>query len=205
MYWIPKLHKSPYKSRFISASSKCSTTKISIMLTSDLTAVKELVINYWNKVYKYSNVNYFWSVKNSIEVLDKINSIDCPVTSVDSYDFSTLYTIPHKLIKEKCVYLINWSFKKSGSNFICCNDIKGFFSDQTYNNYCNWTCEDMIKALNFLLDNIYIRLGEKSLSSNHWNTYGGLTVPPSSQTCFYIAMNLSPWLNFIKTLPKPNF
>ena len=28
-YWLPKLHKNPYKSRFISNSSHCSTTILS--------------------------------------------------------------------------------------------------------------------------------------------------------------------------------
>ena len=37
MYWVPKLHKTPYKHRFISASSRCSTTNLSIHLTSALT------------------------------------------------------------------------------------------------------------------------------------------------------------------------
>ena len=33
MYWLPKLHKSPYKQRYIAGSSKCSTKQISILLT----------------------------------------------------------------------------------------------------------------------------------------------------------------------------
>ena len=30
MYWLPKLPKKPFRLRFISASSKCATTKLSI-------------------------------------------------------------------------------------------------------------------------------------------------------------------------------
>ena len=96
MYWLPKLHKNPFKFRFISASSKCSTTRISILLTSALTTIKNLVINFSNKCYEYSGINYFWSVKNSVEVLDKIQSVNETYTSVDSYDFSTF--ILHNLI-----------------------------------------------------------------------------------------------------------
>ena len=29
MYWLPKLHKRPYKARFIANSSSCTTTKLS--------------------------------------------------------------------------------------------------------------------------------------------------------------------------------
>ena len=34
MYWLPKLHKRPYKARFIANSSSCTTTEISKLLTS---------------------------------------------------------------------------------------------------------------------------------------------------------------------------
>ena len=44
LYWIPKLHKRPYKSRFIANSSSCTTTELSIPLTSRLTAIKNHVI-----------------------------------------------------------------------------------------------------------------------------------------------------------------
>ena len=44
LYWLPKLHKRPYKSRFIANSSACTTTELSILLTSCLTAIKNHVI-----------------------------------------------------------------------------------------------------------------------------------------------------------------
>ena len=44
MYWLPKLHKTPYKARFIANSSSCTTTELSKLLTSCLTAVKNHVI-----------------------------------------------------------------------------------------------------------------------------------------------------------------
>ena len=42
LYGLPKLHKRPYKSRFIAMSSSCTTTGLSIILTSCLTAIKTL-------------------------------------------------------------------------------------------------------------------------------------------------------------------
>ena len=45
-YWLPKLHKRPYKSRFISNSSHCSTTILAKLFTSALTAAKDYVIKY---------------------------------------------------------------------------------------------------------------------------------------------------------------
>ena len=132
MYWLPKLHKKPFKFRFISASSKCTTTKISVLLTSALSKFKELIVNYCTKAYEHSGVNYFWSVKNSLEVLDKLHAFGKPFESVDSYDFSTLYTtLPHYLIKQKFAYLIKWCFKKADGKYICCNRERSFFLQRT--------------------------------------------------------------------------
>ena len=45
LYWLPILHKRPYKLRFIVNSSSCTTTELSIRLTSCLTAINNHVIN----------------------------------------------------------------------------------------------------------------------------------------------------------------
>ena len=37
LYWLPKLHERPYKSRFIANYSACTTTELSVLLTSCLT------------------------------------------------------------------------------------------------------------------------------------------------------------------------
>ena len=161
MYWLPKLHKNPFKSRFISSSSKCSTTKISEILSNTLTAIKNLIINYCNKVYENSGINHFWSVKNSPEVLDKLHAQTGPLESVDSFDFSTLYTtLPHDLIKKKLAHLIKWAFQKSEFEYICSNSFNTYFNNTKQKNCVNWTCVEMIAALDFLLDNIFIRFGD---------------------------------------------
>jgi hypothetical protein len=41
LYWIPKLHKTPYKERYIAGSSTCSMKELSIHLTKIMPAVKE--------------------------------------------------------------------------------------------------------------------------------------------------------------------
>lgn len=166
MYWIPKLHKNPYKSRFISASSKCSLTNISKVLSLALTTMKEFIIQYCEKVFENSGVNHFWSIKNSLDVLDKLRAFENTFHSVDSYDFSTLYTnLPHNLIKNKFEYLVKWCFDKSKSDYICSKLSNGFsksfFSNETQKGYINWTDAETITALNYLLDNIYIRFGKQ--------------------------------------------
>ena len=98
MYWLPKR---PYKARFITNSSSCTTTELSKLLTSCLTAVKNHIIRYCEKVYERSSKNLFWSITNSGEVLNKLKSRGFHATSLSTYDFSTLYTtLPHNLIKD---------------------------------------------------------------------------------------------------------
>ena len=88
-----------------------------------LTAVKNHVIRYCEKVYERSGKNLFWSIKNSGEVLNKLKSRGFRATSLSTYDFSTLYTtLPHNLIKEKLINLIEWTFKREGSPYIACNE-----------------------------------------------------------------------------------
>ena len=58
----------------------------------------------------------FWSIKHSGEVRSKLPR-SFRATSLSTYDFSTLYTtLPHNLIKEKLVDLIERAFKKFYKN-----------------------------------------------------------------------------------------
>ena len=107
LYWLPKLHKRPYKARFIANSSAGTTTELSILLTSCLTAIKNHVIKYCTTVYERNGKNLFWSIKNLDEILNKLKSRGFLASGLSTYDFSTLYTtLPHNLIKEKLTELI---------------------------------------------------------------------------------------------------
>ena len=68
----------------------------------------------------------FWPIKNSGEVLSKLKDIGYQATSLSTYDFSTLYTaLPHNLIKEKLLDLIERTFyKREGKLYLACNDKK---------------------------------------------------------------------------------
>ena len=53
-------------------------------------------------------------IGNSGEVLSKLKCRGFRATSLSTYDFSTLYTtLPHNLIKEKLLDLIEWTFKRA--------------------------------------------------------------------------------------------
>ena len=105
------------------------------LLTSCLTAVKKHVIKYCEKVYERSGKNLFWSIKNSGEIIDKLKARDFNATSLSTYDFSTLYTtLPHNLIKDKLIDLIERTFQKEGSPYLACNDRNAFLRQKKLKN-----------------------------------------------------------------------
>ena len=76
--------------------------------------------------------------------------------------FSTLYTtLPHNLIEDKLIDLIERSFQREGSPYLACNDRNAFFNSEKPKKYHAWSCQNVCDALTFLLDNIFIRFGTK--------------------------------------------
>ena len=105
-------------------------------------------LRYCEKVYERSGKNLFWSIKNSGEVLNKLKSRGFRATSLSTYDFSTLYTtLPHNLIKEKLINLIEWTFKREGSPYIACNERQAFFTSEDTKRYKLWSCQNVCEAL----------------------------------------------------------
>ena len=92
LYWLPKLHKRPYKARFIANSSSYTTTVLSKLLITCLNAVNKYWIRYYDTVYERDGINYFWSIKNSNDVLNKFKSKNFQASKLSTYDISTLYT-----------------------------------------------------------------------------------------------------------------
>ena len=66
-YWLPKLHKT-YKARFIANSSSCTTTEISKLWTSCLTAVKNMVSITVKRNMKYPVKPYFGLLKVKVKL-----------------------------------------------------------------------------------------------------------------------------------------
>ena len=73
--------------------------------------------------------------------------------------FSTLYTtLPHYLIKDKLIDLIDRTFIRENTQYLACNEECAFFTSDVYNNYNLWSCQNVCDALVCLLDNILLDL-----------------------------------------------
>ena len=124
MYWLPKLHKNPYGSRFITASNKCTTKPLSGILTACLSTVITHFKEYCNGIFRNTGVNCFWIINNSLHVINTLRNINISskARSFDSFDFSTLYTsIPHDSLKYCLKMLIEEAYRVRGANYLTIN------------------------------------------------------------------------------------
>jgi hypothetical protein len=111
LYWILKLHKTPYKHRYIDGYSKCSIKPLSLFLTNILTAVKEKLQTYCATTYARSGVNLMWILKNSRELANLKTQNFSQINSLKICEFSTLdTTIPHDKLKFRLLDIIDTCF-----------------------------------------------------------------------------------------------
>ena len=163
LYWTPKLHKSPYKHRFIAGSSKCTTKDLSCLLTKVLSTIKDGLVRYCNTETSSNGVNNMCILKNSTSLLSSLHQLDA--TSVQTFHFSTLYTsIPHDLLKSRISNLVHIAFrKKDGSvryTHIKVKRAKGYFIYDINGGGDNiYTAENICKMIDFLIDNIFVQFG----------------------------------------------
>ena len=106
-----------------------------------------------------------WILKNSTNLLSSLSHLGVHrATSIQTFDFSTLYTsIPHDLLKSHMNSIINNAFKyKNGATRythieVCRN--KSYFTSDPLNGDNKYTANDICKMIEFLVDNIYVRFG----------------------------------------------
>ena len=81
---ITKFHKRPYKYRFIAGASNTTTKRLAIDVNLCLKLTRKIHKGYCISIYSRNGYNYFWSVDNSKEVLDKLDNVNNP--SIHTYD-----------------------------------------------------------------------------------------------------------------------
>jgi hypothetical protein len=74
LYWIPRLHRTPYKERYVTGTKTFSTKPLSILLTKIFTAGKKKLQMHCSTVYARSGVNQMWILKYSKELLESLKS-----------------------------------------------------------------------------------------------------------------------------------
>ena len=159
LYWTPKLHKSPYKHRFIAGSNKCTTKDLPCLLTKPLSTINGELVRYCNTKSSGSGVNNMWILKNSTSLLSSFDQFDFrTATSVQTFDFTTLYTsIQHDLLKSRISNLAHNAFRKKDRTV---TRSKWYF---THDINCGgdnmYTADNICKIIEFLIDDTFVQLG----------------------------------------------
>ena len=121
------------------------------------------VIKYFEKVHERSGKNLLCLLKIKVKFLINLKLEISMRTSLSTYDFSTLHTtLPHNLIKDKLIDLIERTFNREGFPYLVCNGRKVLFTSEKPKIYHARSCQNVCDALTFLLDNNFIRFGTKS-------------------------------------------
>ena len=84
IYWIPKLHKTPYKARFIAGSRSCTTTRLSKFITECLKLVCSHCTAYCKTIRERTGVNSMWIINNSLDVIRALEEKQLSLTHVST-------------------------------------------------------------------------------------------------------------------------
>ena len=163
MYWTPKLHKNPYKYRFIASGKKFILKESCQLLTKVLQAVQTFWQQYCNAIERNSGIKCFWVLKDSIDLLKWLKNPDKPLhlETVETYDFSTLYTsFPHSILIDSLIELVTFAFKKRGATYM-----------SVYYKYAKFggkggkrvSLDQVTYGIKFLFKNIYVICGKTIL------------------------------------------
>ena len=119
--------------------------------------------NKSNYDHRFHNRNDFYIIDNNEPVLDFINMNNTMsgVKSINTYDFSTLYTsIPHDQLKNNLELFVNKVFTFKDKQYIIPNLFtkKAYFSNCSTrgNNKVCFSKDDLLECLFYLIDNSYV-------------------------------------------------
>ena len=122
-----------------------------------------------------------WILKNSKELLEHLKSpLFNRVTSIKSFDFSTLYTtIPHQKLKDRLTSIIRNAFIFTNGNhrykYLVLGHEEAYFVKEHSDSQSMYSEDDIIKMLEFLVDNMFVVFPADSRHSN------GCELCPSSR------------------------
>ena len=77
--------------------------------------------------YKREAINYFWSIKNCTEILNKLKANDFQASTFSTYHFFyALYYVTARSDLNQLVYLIEDTFRREEGLYLTCNEERAF-------------------------------------------------------------------------------
>ena len=176
LFWIPKLHKNPYKFRFIAGARHCTTKTLSINVNRGLKVVRDNFHIHCESIKKNTGYRYFWSVASTQEFLNNISNVN--VHSMQVYDFSTLYTnLEHNDIRNNIFSILDLVFNSSNRKYLCVGYDRSFFAKSQYKNFSCFNVDSFKKAIDYVISEVYVTFAGKVFKQVRGVPMGGNSSP----------------------------
>ena len=162
MHWLPKLHKTPTKARFIIASKQCSTKQLSKAVSSVFRLAYQQIENFHKNAKFLRNYNKFWVLQNIDPVMKNITIINRKkrAKSISTYDFSTLYTtITHHTLIERLNKVIDKIYNGGDKNCVRVSKSGNAYWGKMANNAIGFTVSSLKQAVQHLIENCFFTVG----------------------------------------------
>jgi hypothetical protein len=168
-----KCHKNPKKFRYIVSSSQSQTKPLAQVITKCLKLCQKQHKAYCKALQNYTGINRYWIIENNQPILDKIRKINesnVGAESVETFDFSTLYTkIEHESLKQSLGWFISTAFSGAssrGQNSISVYSWNAKWVKKPRGSTLSFDCCKLQKLIDFLIDNTFFNIGEKIIKQN---------------------------------------
>ena len=166
MYWIPKLHKTPIKPRFIIAGVRCTVKPLAKAVTEIFKKFYFQIEKYNHKAAFFSGVKTFWVIQNKDPVVKAMKSISTRkrATSISTFDFATLYTtIPHDKLIETMNEIVDFCFAGCSKSKIIVTPYSTYWQhDEKKNNAkesISFSKAEVKNAIKYLIENCFFSVG----------------------------------------------
>ena len=159
------MHKNPPNFRFITSGRDTVLSSLSEKVGLCLQVLLKCDKANSRYIHKYHNYNDFFVVDNRdpiIEYMVLANGRNQPNKSIHTYDFTLLYTkIPHRKLKRNVEKFIRKVFTIKKKRYINVSNGNAYFSTKFSSKVLSLSCDDLIKHVNFIIDNSYIQFDGK--------------------------------------------
>ena len=181
LFAIPKMHKNPYKFRFIAGARQSSLKVASVLLHRLLQFFKNHFMSYTTVIRQRAQIETCWTVKGCREIYSLYSRLHgTKINSVITADFSTMFTaFEHDIIVQNVNNLISLCFKNSGKSKVAISPRTVWYTDQICNGnqvltFDKYECYDLVQGI---VDNTFVVFAEMVFRQSKGVPMGGNASP----------------------------
>jgi hypothetical protein len=175
IFAIPKLHKNPYKFRFIAGARKSSIKQINVLLFRVLSFFQKHLSNYCRVLGSRGVPNAFWSIDNSLDIIGTLKRIN-EIKDIRAFDFSNMFTaLQHRHIYDNLFALVDLCFNNSKKQYLSTTEKKIFWSNDKQTSSLD--IHDVKQLIVDIISNTYVEFAEYLFRQVKGTPMGGNASP----------------------------